>query len=147
MNFCHYEKIDLKYLKKKKRKSLYSHPLFSRGNCSFSKNENRDFYIPATKSPKLREPRFRCGKHDTRMHLGSTPVTLTRRANKANASHESGSESARCTLVIRPARLSVLSDANRLSATTFGSLRGGGGGRFAVKREGDGVRWKEGRRE
>ncbi|CAL1673350.1 unnamed protein product [Lasius platythorax] len=81
------------------------------------------------------------------MHLGSTPVTLTRRANKANASHESRSESARCTLVMRPTQLSVLSDADRPSPTMFGSLRGGGGGRFAVKREGDGVRWKEGWRE
>jgi len=57
------------------------------------------------------------------MHLGSTPVTLTRRTNKANASHESRSESARYALVIQLARLSVVSDDDRSSPAALADIR------------------------
>lgn len=86
------------------------------------KNKNEEFH-PRHEIPKLREPRFLCRKHDTRMHLGSTPVTLTRRTNKANASHESRSESARYALVIQPARRSAVSDGVRPSPATLGGVR------------------------
>lgn len=50
-------------------------------------------------------------------------MTLTRRTNKANASHESRSESARYALVIQPARLSAVSDDDRSSPATFADNR------------------------
>lgn len=87
------------------------------------KNEAQEFYIPATEIPKLHEPRFLCRKYDTRMHLGSTLVTLTRRTNKANASHESRSESARYALVIRPARFSAALDDARPPPAAFAGVR------------------------
>lgn len=115
------KKVDFKYLKKHSIFVLLSVTFVSKP-MSALKNENRDFY-PRHRIPKLRESRFLCRKHDTRMHLGSTPVTLTRRTNKANASHESRSESARYALVIQPARLSAVSDDGRTSPATFVGIR------------------------